>query len=82
MENNIIKFSSRQFFVTSNNTYHIPLFAFFRGRTLLLSLHPRRYIYTFTVHPGGSFRLVCGTPHECMLFTPFLTVQEDKKKHI
>ena len=33
------------------------------GRTPLLYLHSRRYIYTFTAHPmGGSFRPACGTP--------------------
>ena len=45
------------------------------GKTLRL-LYTLEGTYTPLLYTlGGSFRPVCGTPLECMLFTPFLTVQ-------
>ena len=53
-----VKFANITHYVELIYNYHTiphPLFYLHSlgGRTLLLSLHPRRYIYTFTVHPGG-----------------------------
>ena len=67
-------FSNITYYVELIYTYHTTTYLYLHslgGKTLLLSLHPRSpLLYTL----GGSFRPVCGTPHECMLFTPFLTV--------
>ena len=53
---NILKFANITHYVVLIYTYDTTTYLYLRylgGRTLLLSLHRRRYIYTFTVHPGG-----------------------------
>ena len=53
---NILKFANITHYVELIYTYHTTAYVYLHslwGITLLLSLHPRGYIYTFTVHPGG-----------------------------
>ena len=50
---NILKFANITHYVELIYTYHTITYLSLHslgGRTLLLSLHPRRYINTFTVH--------------------------------
>ena len=52
---NILKFANTHYvelIYTYDTTTYLYLHSL-AGRTLILSLHPRRYIYTFNVHPGG-----------------------------
>ena len=56
MKTLLFKFANITHYVELVYTYHTTTYLYLHslgGRTLLLSLHPRRYIYTFTVHPGG-----------------------------